>query len=103
MSMMDMVLGQLAGQDLGGLASKVGLTPQQVEMAIHALGRAQPQPGDTAGVAAEHTGLPVDAMQQILGHLGGEGALGGILGALGGGGGGGLGGLAGMGGGRSGV
>ena len=85
MSMVDMVLGQLAGQDLGGLASKVGLTPEQVQMALHALGRAQPQPGDTATTAAAQTGMPVDAKHQILAQLGGEGGLGQIVGALGGG------------------
>lgn len=97
MSMLDAVLGQLAGQDLGGLAGKVGLTPEQVQMALHALGRAQPQPGDTASTAASDTGLPVDAMHQILAQLGGEGGLGQVIGALGGAGGGaGGGGLGGM-------
>ena len=97
MSMLDTILGQVAGHDLGGLAGKVGLTPDQLQMALSALHQAQPEPGDTAGVAAERTGLPVGVLQQVLGHIGGEGALGQLAGALGGGGGGGgLGGLGGM-------
>ena len=100
MSLLDTVLGQLAGHDLSGLAGRVGLTPEQVQMALSALHQAHPQPGDTAQVAAQHTGLPVEALQQILGHIGGEGALGQLAGMLGGGGGGsgGLGGLGGLGG-----
>ena len=98
MFMLDAILGQAAGHDLGGLAGKVGLTPQQLQMALDALQQAHPEPGDTAGLAAQRTGLPVDALQQVLGAIGGEGALGQLAGALGGGGG--LGGLAGMLGGR---
>lgn len=98
MSMLDTILGQVAGHDLSGLAGKVGLTPEQLQLALAALNRAHPQPGDTATVAAAHTGLPVEALQQVLGHLGGEGALGQLAGALGGGG---LGGLGGILGGRS--
>lgn len=94
MSMLDAILGQLAGHDLGGLAGKVGLTPEQLQMALSALTQAHPQPGDTATVAAQNTGLPVNVLQQVLGHLGGEGALGQLGGVLGGGGG--LGGLGGM-------
>lgn len=93
MSMLDAILGQLAGHDLGGLAGKVGLTPEQLQMALQALTAAHPQPGDTATVAAQNTGLPVNVLQQVLGHLGGEGALGQLGGALGGGGAGGLGGM----------
>jgi hypothetical protein len=77
MGMLDGLLGQVAGNvDLANLAAKVGLTLAQVEAAIAALGAAHPQPGDTAGAAAAQTGLPVDALQQIIGHLGGESALG---------------------------
>jgi hypothetical protein len=77
MGMLDGLLGQVAGNvDVKNLAAKVGLTPEQVEQAVMALGMAHPQPGDTAGAAASQTGLPVDALQQIIGHLGGESALG---------------------------
>lgn len=99
MSLLDGVLQQVAGHGLDGLAGRVGLTPEQVQMALGALGRAAPQPGDTATQAAQDTGLPVGPLQQILAHVGGEGGLGQIasaLGGAGGGAGGGLGGLGGM-------
>ena len=97
MSLLDTILSQVAGHDLSGLASRVGLTPEQLQMGLNALHAAHPQPGDTATVAAEHTGLPVSALQQVLSHLGGEGALGQLGGVLGGGGqGGAQGGLGGM-------
>lgn len=100
--MLDTILGQVAGHDLSGLAGRVGLTPEQLQMGLQALTQAHPQPGDTATVAAQQSGLPVGALQQVLGHLGGEGGLGQLAGALGGGGGlggglgGALGGLGGM-------
>jgi hypothetical protein len=77
MSVLDGLLGQLASNvDIGNLAAKVGLSPEQVEQAVHALGVAHPQPEDTVGLAAAQTGLPADILQQIVGHIGGEGALG---------------------------
>lgn len=88
MSLLDTMLNQVSGHGLDGLAARVGLTPEQVQMALQALGRAAPQPGDTATQAANETGLPVGPLQQILAHLGGEGGLGQIAGALGDGGGG---------------
>lgn len=82
--MLDAILQQVAGHGLGGLASRVGLTPEQVQMALAALGQNAPIPGDTAHQAATQTGLPVHALQQILAQVGGEGGLGQIAGALGG-------------------
>jgi len=77
MSMLDGILSQAAGNStVAGLAAKVGLTPQQVEIALAALGSAHKQPGDTVTQAAQQTGLPQDKLSQIVGHLGGEGALG---------------------------
>lgn len=76
MSMLDGLLGQLAGNvDIKNLAAKVGLTPEQVESAVAALGQAHTDPGDTVTTAANSTGLPADILQQIVGHIGGEGAL----------------------------
>lgn len=76
MGMLDGLLGQLAGNvDIENLATKVGLTPDQVEQAVQALGVAHPQPGDTVETAAAQTGLPTDTLQQIVGHIGGEGSL----------------------------
>ena len=77
MGILDGLLGQVAGNvDIQNLAAKVGLTPDQVEQAVTALGQAHPQPGDTAQVAAEQTGLPQSTLQEIIGHIGGEGSLG---------------------------
>ena len=77
MSLLDGILGQLSDNPtVDNLASKVGLTPEQVEQAVAALGQAHPQPGDTVSTAAEQTGLPQDKLREIVGHIGGEGALG---------------------------
>jgi len=77
MSILDSILGQLAGSpDVANLAAKVGLTPEQVESAVTALGQAHTAPGDTVDTAADATGLPADTLQQIVGHIGGEGSLG---------------------------
>jgi hypothetical protein len=98
MSILDSILGQLASSpDIANLATKVGLTPEQVETAVTALAQAHTAPGDTVDTAADATGLPSDTLQQIVGHIGGEGSLsefsniinnqpggiGGLLGSLG--------------------
>ena len=83
MGLLDGLLGQVAGNvDLKNLAEKVGLSPEQAEMAIAALAKAHPQPGDTVQQAAGDTGLNADTLQQIVGHLGGEGTLGHFASAL---------------------
>ncbi|MES2290569.1 MAG: hypothetical protein V4530_12615 [Pseudomonadota bacterium] len=77
MGMLDGLLGQLAGNiDVANLASKVGLSEEQVEMAMTALGQAHTEPGDTVETAAANTGLSADVLQQVVGHIGGEGSLG---------------------------
>lgn len=77
MGLLDGLLGQVAGNvDVQNLAAKVGLSPEQVESAVAALGQAHPEPGDTVATAADKTGLPTDKLQEIVGHIGGEGALG---------------------------
>lgn len=100
MSMLDGLLGQVAHNvDIKNLAAKVGLTPGQVESAVHALGVAHPAPGDTVETAAASTGLSSDVLQQIVGHIGGEGSLAqfaSLIGASGGGAGGIMGQLGGM-------
>lgn len=96
MSLLDGVLGQVAGNvDVASLAARVGLSPEQVEQAVQALGAAHAAPGDTVETAAADTGLPPDRLQQIVQHLGGEGVLGRVSALLGEQGGGLLGGLAG--------
>jgi len=77
MSLLDGILGQLSGNaTIDNLAAKVGLTPEQVEQAVAALGQAHNAPGDTVSTAADRTGLPQDKLSEIVGHIGGEGALG---------------------------
>jgi hypothetical protein len=95
MSLLDGILGQLSGNaTIDNLAAKVGLSPDQVEQAVHALALAHAAPSDTVTTAAEQTGLPQDKLSEIVGHIGGEAALGqfatllqqdggGIMGSLG--------------------
>ena len=77
MSLFDGILGQVSDNaTVQNLAAKVGLSPDQVEQAVAALGQAHGQEGDTVATAAQQTGLPQDKLQEIVGHIGGEGALG---------------------------
>lgn len=77
MGLLDGLLGQVAENvDIENLAAKIGLTPEMVETAVAALGKAHPEPGDTVETAAANTGLPMDKLQEIVTHIGGEGALG---------------------------
>lgn len=76
MSLLDGFLGQVSDNaTVQNLAAKVGLSPEQVEQAIGALGQAHTQDGDTVTTAAEQTGLPQDKLNEIVGHIGGEGSL----------------------------
>ena len=77
MSLLDGILNQVSDNaTVQNLAAKVGLSPEQVEQAVAALGQAHTAPGDTVTTAAGQTGLPTDKLQEIIGHIGGEGALG---------------------------
>jgi len=77
MSLLDDILGQVSeSATVQNLAAKVGLTPEQVESAVVALGQAHAQEGDTVTTAAEVTGLPSDKLKEIVEHIGGEGSLG---------------------------
>ena len=61
MSILNSILGQVSGDaTVQNLASKVGLSPEQAEQAIAALGQAHAQEGDTVQTAAQDTGLPAD-------------------------------------------
>jgi|SRR5690349_5677244 ATP phosphoribosyltransferase regulatory subunit HisZ len=77
MSILNSILGQVNGDaTVQNLASKVGLSPEQAEQAIAALGHAHGQDGDTVETAAQNTGLPTDKLSEIVKHIGGEGSLG---------------------------
>lgn len=77
MSLLDGLLGQVSeNATVQNLAAKVGLSPEQVESAVSALGQAHTQEGDTVQTAAGQTGLPADKLQDIVHHIGGEGSLG---------------------------
>lgn len=92
MGMLDGLLGQLGPNfDIANMATKLGLSPEQAEMAVQALGKAHPEPGDTVQTAAASTSLPADVLQQIVAHIGGEGSLANFASMLGGGAGGGQG------------
>lgn len=85
MSLLDSILGQVGGgATVQNLAAKVGLSPEQVESAVAALGQAHAQEGDTVQTASEATGLPADKLNEIVNHIGGEGALGRFASLLGG-------------------
>lgn len=76
MSLLNGILGQVSETaTVQNLAAKVGLSPEQVEQAVAALGQAHASEGDTVSTAAEQTGLPEDKLNEIVGHIGGEGAL----------------------------
>ena len=77
MSILNSILGQVSETaTVQNLAAKVGLSPEQVEQAVAALGKAHFMESDTVTTAAEQTGLPKDKLSEIVGHIGGEGALG---------------------------
>lgn len=77
MSILNSILGQVSGDaTVQNLAAKVGLSPEQAEQAIAALGQAHGQDGDTVETASQQTGLPSDKLNEIVQHIGGEGALG---------------------------
>jgi hypothetical protein len=77
MSFLDGLLGQITENvDIKNLAAKVGISPEQAEAAVLALGKAHTAPTDTVSTAAAETGLNSGILSQIVGHIGGEGSLG---------------------------
>jgi ATP phosphoribosyltransferase regulatory subunit HisZ len=77
MSILNSILGQVSSDaTVQNLAAKVGLSPEETEQAIAALGEAHSQNGDTVETASQNTGLPAGKLNEIVQHIGGEGALG---------------------------
>lgn len=84
MSLFDGIAGSLGTQAAEAVAAKLGIDPSLAAMAIGALTKNHPIPGDTVQQSAEQTGIAPDMLNQILGQIGGEGGLGALVGALGG-------------------
>jgi ATP phosphoribosyltransferase regulatory subunit HisZ len=75
MGLLDGVLGQLGGGNVGAIAEKFGLPPELAEKAVAALGQSQAEPGDTIAGAAAKTGIDAGTLGQIADQLGGEAGL----------------------------
>lgn len=76
MGLFDGILSQVSDHaDVRNLAGQLGIDPAMAEKAIAALGVAHQQPGDTAQLAAQKTGLDLGTIQQIIGAVGGESSL----------------------------
>ena len=88
MGLLDGITDQIRGGgfDVAALAAKVGLSPEQVQAALGAIGAAQAKDGDTATEAASQTGLPLDKIRALVAQIGGEGAAGKLAGMMGSGG-----------------
>ena len=70
MSILDGILGQVsATPTVQNLAAKVGLSPEQVEQAVAALGQAHTAEGDTVTTAAEQTGLPESMVRTYIAEI----------------------------------
>lgn len=85
MGLLDGLLGQLgsggAGQ-IAEMAQRFGISEQQVQSAMAALGQAHAEPGDTVTSAAAATGLSADTLSGIVNQIGGENALSSISGMI---------------------
>ena len=75
MGLLDGILGQLGGANIGGLAEKFGVSPEIAEKAVAALGQSHAEPGDTIAGAAAKTGLDAGTLSQMAEQLGGTGGL----------------------------
>lgn len=75
MGILDGILGQIGGGQLNELGAKLGLSPEQLQAATAALGKAHAEPGDTVESASAATGLSADTLTQLMQGIGGEGTL----------------------------
>lgn len=82
MTLLNQMMQTVGGVDIETLAGQVGLTPAQVESAVAALGRAEPEPTDTVDQAAAKSGLPREAVAKVFEAIGGEDGLRRIVGGL---------------------
>ncbi|MGN6374766.1 MAG: hypothetical protein ACTHMG_04345 [Sphingomonas sp.] len=82
MTLLNQMIQAASGADIDEIAKRVGLTPAQVESAIAALGRAEPEPRDTVDQAADKAQLPHDAVAKVFEAIGGEDGLRRIVGGL---------------------
>ncbi len=73
---MGLLDGILGGQvDIANMAGQLGIDPGMAEKAVAALGQSHQEPGDTATLAAQKTGLDLGTVQQVIAAIGGEGSL----------------------------
>lgn len=76
MALFDDILGKVSGHpELVNMAAKLGISPEQAETAVAALGEAHHEPGDTVQLAAAKTGLDAGVLSQVVEQIGGEGSL----------------------------
>ncbi len=76
MGVLDGLMQQFGGVgNIADLAGKVGLSEEQVQTAMAALGKAHPEPGNTVETAAAATGLSQEKLQGLVGAIGGDSML----------------------------
>ena len=76
MGLFDAILNNVSEHaDVENLATKVGISSEQAEAAIAALGKSHQEQGDTIEGAAAKTGLDPATLRQIMAEIGGEGSL----------------------------
>lgn len=77
MSVFNDIMKRVSGSpdDITSLAEKVGISPDQAEQAVAALGQAHQMEGDTVELAASKTGIDKGVMATIVEQVGGEGSL----------------------------
>lgn len=70
MSFLNEILGQASGLDYGALGAKVGLSPEQVQAATHAILPKIADPNidnaDAAQSAAAEAGIPMSKLQELM-------------------------------------
>ena len=76
MGLFDGILNKVSDHaDVENLATKLGISSDEAESAIAALGKAHQQQGDTVAGAAASTGLDPALLNRIVTEIGGEGSL----------------------------